>query len=87
MPRPAQWTNIFNPELSYYVYYCYANPFTLNKLHESKDMTTIRIHPHCVVSWRVTLTILLLHFLQLITLLMVGGRKDEYTDVDGIREK
>ncbi|KAJ9543013.1 hypothetical protein OSB04_022720 [Centaurea solstitialis] len=31
MPTPAQWTNIFNPAFSYYVYYCYANLYTLNK--------------------------------------------------------
>lgn len=32
MPTPAQWTNIFNPAFSYYVYYCYANLYTLNKV-------------------------------------------------------
>ncbi|XP_076927987.1 AMP deaminase-like [Bidens hawaiensis] len=47
MPTPAQWTNIFNPAFSYYVYYCYANLYTLNKLRESKGMTTIRFRPHC----------------------------------------
>ncbi|KAI4302658.1 hypothetical protein MLD38_038379 [Melastoma candidum] len=46
MPTPAQWTNIFNPAFSYYVYYCYANLYTLNKLRESKGMTTIRFRPH-----------------------------------------
>ncbi|KAK1426947.1 hypothetical protein QVD17_15629 [Tagetes erecta] len=47
MPTPDQWTNIFNPAFSYYVYYCYANLYTLNKLRESKGMTTIRFRPHC----------------------------------------
>ncbi|XP_052175003.1 AMP deaminase-like [Diospyros lotus] len=47
MPTPAQWTNIFNPAYSYYVYYCYANLYTLNKLRESKGMTTIKLRPHC----------------------------------------
>ncbi|KAL7585658.1 AMP deaminase [Lactuca sativa] len=47
MPTPEQWTNIFNPAFSYYVYYCYANLYTLNKLRESKGMTTIRFRPHC----------------------------------------
>ncbi|KAI3820227.1 hypothetical protein L1987_07770 [Smallanthus sonchifolius] len=47
MPTPAQWTNIFNPAFSYYVYYCYANLYTLNKLRESEGMTTIRFRPHC----------------------------------------
>ncbi|XP_074332077.1 AMP deaminase-like isoform X2 [Apium graveolens] len=46
MPTPAQWTNIFNPAFSYYVYYFYANLYTLNKLRESKGMTTIRFRPH-----------------------------------------
>lgn len=32
MPTPAQWTNIFNPAFSYYIYYCYANLYTLNKV-------------------------------------------------------
>ncbi|KAK9127442.1 hypothetical protein Syun_016239 [Stephania yunnanensis] len=46
MPTPAQWTNIFNPAFSYYTYYCYANLYTLNKLRESKGMTTIKFRPH-----------------------------------------
>ncbi|XP_044474011.1 AMP deaminase-like isoform X1 [Mangifera indica] len=46
MPTPAQWTNVFNPAYSYYVYYCYANLYTLNKLRESKGMTTIKFRPH-----------------------------------------
>ena len=28
MPTPAQWTNVFNPAFSFYVYYCYANLYT-----------------------------------------------------------
>ncbi|XP_024443590.1 AMP deaminase isoform X3 [Populus trichocarpa] len=46
MPTPTQWTNVFNPAFSYYVYYCYANLHTLNKLRESKGMTTIKFRPH-----------------------------------------
>ncbi|GER26664.1 AMP deaminase family protein [Striga asiatica] len=46
MPTPTQWTNIFNPAFSYYAYYCYANLYTLNKLRESKGMTTIKFRPH-----------------------------------------
>ncbi|CAO2827096.1 unnamed protein product [Amaranthus hypochondriacus] len=46
MPTPQQWTNIFNPAFSYYAYYCYANLYTLNKLRESKGMTTIKFRPH-----------------------------------------
>ncbi|CAL5355139.1 unnamed protein product [Camellia sinensis] len=47
MPKPAEWTNEFNPAYSYYAYYCYANLYTLNKLRESKGMRTIRLRPHC----------------------------------------
>ncbi|XP_065010080.1 probable AMP deaminase isoform X1 [Musa acuminata AAA Group] len=47
MPTPEQWTNVFNPAFSYYVYYCHANLYTLNKLRESKGMTTIKFRPHC----------------------------------------
>ncbi|KAI4328370.1 hypothetical protein L6164_020728 [Bauhinia variegata] len=47
MPTPAEWTNEFNPAYSYYTYYCYANLYTLNKLRESKGMTTIKLRPHC----------------------------------------
>ncbi|CAL0330951.1 unnamed protein product [Lupinus luteus] len=47
MPTPAEWTNGFNPAYSYYLYYCYANLYTLNKLRESKGMTTIKLRPHC----------------------------------------
>ncbi|XP_054783211.1 AMP deaminase-like isoform X1 [Prosopis cineraria] len=47
MPTPDRWTNVYNPAYSYYVYYCYANLYTLNKLRESKGMTTIKFRPHC----------------------------------------
>ena len=33
MRTPDQWTNVFNPAFSYYVYYCYANLYTLNKVY------------------------------------------------------
>ncbi|KAH9709332.1 AMP deaminase [Citrus sinensis] len=47
MPKPAEWTNEFNPAYSYYTYYFYANLYTLNKLRESKGMPTIKLRPHC----------------------------------------
>ncbi|KAL5761882.1 hypothetical protein ACOSP7_018146 [Xanthoceras sorbifolium] len=47
MPKPADWTNEFNPAYSYYAYYCYANLYTLNKLRESKGLRTIKFRPHC----------------------------------------
>ncbi|KAK8475787.1 hypothetical protein V6N13_041294 [Hibiscus sabdariffa] len=46
MPTPDEWTNVFNPAFSYYAYYCYANLYTLNKLRESKGMSTIKFRPH-----------------------------------------
>ncbi|KAF2299567.1 hypothetical protein GH714_038178 [Hevea brasiliensis] len=47
MPKPAEWTNEFNPAYSYYAYYCYTNLYTLNKLRESKGLPTIKFRPHC----------------------------------------
>ncbi|XP_021292923.1 probable AMP deaminase [Herrania umbratica] len=47
MPKPAEWTNEFNPAYSYYAYYFYANLYTLNKLRESKGLPTIKLRPHC----------------------------------------
>ncbi|GLT40015.1 hypothetical protein SLA2020_141750 [Shorea laevis] len=47
MPKPAEWTNDFNPAYSYYAYYFYANLYTLNKLRESKGLPTIKLRPHC----------------------------------------
>ncbi|GAB4839925.1 hypothetical protein Ancab_020635 [Ancistrocladus abbreviatus] len=47
MPKPAEWTNEFNPAYSYYAYYCYANLYTLNKLRELKGLPTIKLRPHC----------------------------------------
>ncbi|XP_010553238.1 PREDICTED: AMP deaminase-like [Tarenaya hassleriana] len=46
MPTPAEWTNAFNPAFSYYLYYCYANLYVLNKFRESKGLTTIKLRPH-----------------------------------------
>ncbi|XP_057949188.1 AMP deaminase-like [Malania oleifera] len=47
MPKPAEWTNEFNPAYSYYAYYCYANLYVLNKVRESKRLPTIKFRPHC----------------------------------------
>lgn len=46
MPSPSQWDIIFNPAYAYYAYYVYANLYSLNKLRESKGMTTIKFRPH-----------------------------------------
>eukprot|EP00249_Psilotum_nudum_P014552 c24883_g1_i1 orf=498-3221(+) len=46
MSTPSRWEIIFNPAFSYYGYYVYANLFVLNKLRESKGMTTIKFRPH-----------------------------------------
>ncbi|XWS22508.1 hypothetical protein CRYUN_Cryun29cG0042000 [Craigia yunnanensis] len=47
MPKPAEWTNEFNPAYSYYAYYFYANLYMLNKLRESKGLPTIKLRPYC----------------------------------------
>ncbi|CAK9168432.1 unnamed protein product [Ilex paraguariensis] len=52
MPKPAEWTNEFNPAYSYYAYYYYANLYTLNKLRESKGLPTIRFRLHCGELWK-----------------------------------
>ncbi|KAG0574892.1 hypothetical protein KC19_VG300400 [Ceratodon purpureus] len=46
MQTPAEWNNPFNPAYSYWAYYVYANLYVLNKLRESKGMSTIKFRPH-----------------------------------------
>ncbi|XP_024528681.1 AMP deaminase [Selaginella moellendorffii] len=46
MQTPEQWQISFNPAYSYWAYYVYANLYTLNKLRESKGMSTIKFRPH-----------------------------------------
>ncbi|KAH8974528.1 hypothetical protein BDL97_01G106700 [Sphagnum fallax] len=46
MQTPAKWNNPFNPAYSYWAYYVYANLYVLNKLRESKGMSTIKFRPH-----------------------------------------
>lgn len=46
MQPPAKWDNPFNPAYSYWAYYVYANLYVLNKLRESKNLSTIKFRPH-----------------------------------------
>jgi len=45
-PDPHQWTKKKNPPYSYYLYYLYANLFSLNKFRESKGFRTFVLRPH-----------------------------------------
>eukprot|EP00741_Cyanophora_paradoxa_P009877 tig00001694_g9567.t1 len=47
VPAPADWTGSSNPPYSYYVYYLYANLYTLNRFREAKGFTTFSFRPHC----------------------------------------
>lgn len=46
MPSPAAWNTKYNPSFAYYVYYMYANLFTLNKLREARGLNTFSLRPH-----------------------------------------
>ncbi|KAL2337728.1 hypothetical protein Fmac_012174 [Flemingia macrophylla] len=46
MPTPDQWTNVFNPAFSYYVYYCYANLYTLNKAGDIDHLAATFLTAH-----------------------------------------
>ncbi|KAG5069111.1 hypothetical protein JHK85_001488 [Glycine max] len=46
MPTPEQWTNVFNPAFSYYVYYCYANLYTLNKAGDIDHLAATFLTAH-----------------------------------------
>ncbi|KAK2080050.1 hypothetical protein QBZ16_002446 [Prototheca wickerhamii] len=46
MPLPAAWTTKYNPAFAYYIYYVYANLYTLNKMREARGMNTFSLRPH-----------------------------------------
>lgn len=43
---PAEWTSSQNPPYSYYLYYLYANLYTLNHLRQSRGLSTFALRPH-----------------------------------------
>ena len=40
MPKPREWDNKYNAAYSYYIYYLYANLFTLNSFRQSRGLNT-----------------------------------------------
>lgn len=40
MPKPRDWNNKYNAAYSYYIYYLYANLFTLNSFRQSRGLNT-----------------------------------------------
>jgi len=47
MRKPPEWDLKYNPAYSYYIYYIYANLYTLNMFRESRGFNTIKLRPHC----------------------------------------
>lgn len=46
MRAPEDWDEEINPPYSYYAYYVYANLMVLNRLRESKGLSTFDFRPH-----------------------------------------
>eukprot|EP01114_Cavostelium_apophysatum_P013826 TRINITY_DN3441_c0_g1_i3.p1 TRINITY_DN3441_c0_g1~~TRINITY_DN3441_c0_g1_i3.p1 ORF type:complete len:1400 (-),score=428.10 TRINITY_DN3441_c0_g1_i3:135-4334(-) len=47
LPPPAEWTSDENPPYAYYMYYMWANIYSLNKFREARGMSTFTFRPHC----------------------------------------
>jgi len=47
MRTPEEWDLKHNPAFSYYMYYIYANLYTLNKFREARGFNTFKFRPHC----------------------------------------
>lgn len=45
-PAPSEWTTSTNPSYVYYLYYIYANLYTLNRLRESRGLSVFTLRPH-----------------------------------------
>src|SRR5689334_6981999 len=45
LPPPAEWDSEENPPYSYYMYYMWANIYSLNKFRESRGFSTFPIIP------------------------------------------
>ena len=46
MRKPADWDLKHNPAFSYYMYYMYANLYTLNMMREARGFNTFKFRPH-----------------------------------------
>lgn len=44
---PASWRNRHNPSYAYYLWYMYANLYSLNSYRESRGLRTFALRPHC----------------------------------------
>jgi AMP deaminase len=45
-PAPSKWVYDKNPPYTYYLYYLYANLYTLNRFREAKGYSTLHLRPH-----------------------------------------
>ncbi|EGC36820.1 AMP deaminase [Dictyostelium purpureum] len=45
-PVPGDWNSEHNPPYTYYLYYLYANLYTLNKFREEKGYNILTLRPH-----------------------------------------
>ncbi|GAM17491.1 hypothetical protein SAMD00019534_006660, partial [Acytostelium subglobosum LB1] len=45
-PVPAEWISEHNPPYTYYLYYLYANLYTLNQFREERGFNTFALRPH-----------------------------------------
>ncbi|GAM21170.1 hypothetical protein SAMD00019534_043450 [Acytostelium subglobosum LB1] len=43
---PGEWTSEHNPPYTYYLYYLYANLYTLNQFREERGLNTLALRPH-----------------------------------------
>lgn len=44
---PKDWNNDRNPPYTYWIYYIYANIFTLNAIRKTRGLNTFKFRPHC----------------------------------------
>ena len=44
---PKDWTSDKDPPYVYWIYYIYANMYTLNALRKERGLNTFKFRPHC----------------------------------------
>jgi hypothetical protein len=54
---PNEWNSTQNPPYSYYIYYIYANLYTLNHLRQSRGFSTFSLRPHAGEAVRVVVVV------------------------------
>eukprot|EP01116_Phalansterium_solitarium_P022127 TRINITY_DN7192_c0_g3_i2.p1 TRINITY_DN7192_c0_g3~~TRINITY_DN7192_c0_g3_i2.p1 ORF type:complete len:1500 (+),score=445.22 TRINITY_DN7192_c0_g3_i2:106-4500(+) len=50
LPLPKDWTTFENPPYSYYLYYMWANIYSLNRLRQVRGLSTFDFRPHSGVA-------------------------------------